>query len=161
MATYGADMSSHGRVRLRLTWRQRRAFVVTVLVYQVLVWSDALLNQGRFGGNSRTAIAGAVFLVMAATTWWIGTSLTRRGLVVHALPPMVIPWHQVREIEVQTQLGNKIVVVHYGSDASPGVARRTTLAAPTTGPLGRDEEFQDKVQVLRSFWAAHRDRAAA
>jgi hypothetical protein len=61
---------------------------------------------------------------------------------------------------VQTQLGNKIVVVHYGS-ASPGLQRRTTLAAPTTGPFGRDEEFQDKVRVLRSFWAAHRERAAA
>ena len=67
---------------------------------------------------------------MAAATWWIGTSLTRRGLVVHALPPMVIPWNQVREIEVQTQLGSKIVVVHHGSDASPGLARRTTLSAP-------------------------------
>jgi hypothetical protein len=153
-------MSTHPRVRLRLTWRQRRAFVVTVLVYQVLVWSDALFNEGRFGGNTRTAIAGVVFLAMAAATWWIGTSLTRRGLVVHALPRMVIPWDQVREIEVQTQLGNKIVVVHYGS-ASPGLQRRTTLAAPTTGPFGRDEEFQDKVRVLRSFWAAHRERAAA
>ena len=154
-------MSSHPRVRLRLTWRQRRAFVVTVLVYQVLVWSDALLNAGRFGGNGRTAIAGAVFLAMAAATWWIGTSLTGRGLVVHALPPMVIPWSEVREIEVQNQLGSKIVVVHHASLATPGLARRTTLSAPTTGPLGRDEEFQDKVRVLRSFWAAHRAGAAA
>ncbi len=154
-------MSPHPRVRLRLTWRQRRAFVVTVLVYQVLVWSDALLNSGQFGGNGRTAIAGVVFLAMAATTWWIGTSLTRRGLVVHALPPMIIPWNEVREIEVQNQLGSKIVVVHHGSLTVPGLARRTTLSAPTTGPLGRDDEFQDKVRVLRSFWAAHRDRAAA
>lgn len=154
-------MASHSRVRLRLTWRQRRAFVVTVLVYQVLVWSDALLNAGRFGGNGRTAIAGAVFLAMAAATWWIGTSLTGRGLVVHALPPMIIPWSEVREIEVQNQLGSKIVVVHHGSPTSPGLTRRTTLSAPTTGPLGRDEEFQDKVRVLRSFWAAHRGPAAA
>ena len=152
-------MPPHSRVRLRLTWRQRRAFVVTVLVYQVLVWSDALLNAGRFGGNGRTAIAGAVFLAMAAATWWIGTSLTGRGLVVHALPPMVIPWSEVREIEVQNQLGSKIVVVHHGSPTSPGLTRRTTLSAPTTGPLGRDEEFQDKVRVLRSFWAAHRAAA--
>ena len=152
-------MASHSRVRLRLTWRQRRAFVVTVLVYQVLVWSDALLNAGRFGGNGRTAIAGAVFLAMAAATWWIGTSLTRRGLVVHALPPMVIPWSEVREIEVQNQLGSKIVVVHHGSPTAPALTRRTTLSAPTTGPLGRDEEFQDKVRVLRSFWAAHRAAA--
>ena len=134
---------------------------MTVLGYQVLVWSDALLNAGRFGGNGRTAIAGAVFLAMAAATWWIGTSLTGRGLVVHALPPMVIPWCEVREIEVQNQLGSKIVVVHHGSPTSPGLTRRTTLSAPTTGPLGRDEDFQDKVRVLRSFWAAHRSRAAA
>jgi hypothetical protein len=101
------------------------------------------------------------FLVMAAATWWIGTSLTRRGLVVHALPPMVIPWEQVSEIEVQDQLGSKIVVVHHRDSQGLGAVRRTRLSAPTTGPLGRDEEFQDKVRVLRTFWAAHRDRAAA
>ena len=44
-----------------------------------------------------------MFLVIAAATWWIGTSATRRGLVVHALPPMTIPWAEVREIEVRTQ----------------------------------------------------------
>ena len=116
MATYGSDMAPH-RVRLRLTWRQRRAFVVTVLVYQVLVWADVLLDDGRFGGNARTAIAGGVFLLMAVATWWIGTSATRRGLVVHALPPMVIPWAEVREIEVENQLGSKVVVVHHGTAA--------------------------------------------
>lgn len=131
--------------------------MVTVLVYQVLVWSDALLDHGRFGGDARTALAGGVFLVMAAATWWLGTSLTRRGLVVHAVPPMVIPWSEVREIEVQDNLGTKVVVVHHGSQ----LHRRTTLAAPTTGPLGRDAEFHDKVRVLRTFWAAHRDRTAA
>lgn len=150
-------MAPSPRVRLRLTWRQRRAFVLTVLVYQVLVWADALFDQGRFGGNARTAAAGAVFLLMAALTWWLGTSLTRRGLVVHAVPPLVIPWGEVREIEVQDQLGSKVVVVHHGVD----LPRRTTLAAPTTGPLGRDAEFHDKVRVLRTFWAAHRDRPAA
>jgi hypothetical protein len=145
------------RVRLRLTWKQRRAFVLTVIAYQLLVGADALFNHGRFGGNARTALAGAVFLVMAALTWWIGTSLTRRGLVVHAFPPMVIPWSEVSEIEVQSQLGSKVVVVHHGGT----VARHTRLSAPTTGPLGRDDEFQDKVRVLRTFWAAHRESAAA
>jgi hypothetical protein len=154
VATYGSDMAPH-RVRLRLTWRQRRAFVVTVLVYQVLVWADVLLDHGRFGGNARTAVAGAVFLVMAVATWWIGTSATRRGLVVHALPPMIIPWAEVREIEVENQLGSKVVVVHHGR----GVPRRTKLSAPTTGPLGRDDEFHDKVRVLRAYWATHREGA--
>jgi hypothetical protein len=154
-------MSSLPRVRLRLTWRQRRAFVLTVLVYQVLVWSDVLFNQGRFGGNGRTAVAGAVFLLMAALTWWLGTSLTRRGLVVHAFPPMVIPWSEVHEIEVQSQLGSKVVVVHHSNRTGAGTSRQTRLSAPTTGPLGRDLEFQDKVRVLRTFWAAHRDAAAA
>jgi hypothetical protein len=53
------------------------------------------------------------------------------------------------------------VVVHHRDSQGLGVVRRTKLSAPTTGPLGRDEEFQDKVRVLRPFWAAHRDRAAA
>lgn len=160
MATYGADMSARPHpqpVRLRLTWRQRRAFVLTVLGYQVLVWADYLLNDGAFGGGPRTAVAGAAFLLMAAATWWIGTSANRRGLVVHALPPMVIPWHEVREIEVRTHVGRKVVVVHHGS-ATP---RTTTLSAPFTGPIGRDELFHDKVRALRTFWAAHRESAAA
>jgi len=149
------------RIRLRLTWRQRRAFVLTVLGYQGLVWADVLLNDGRFGGNARTALAGVAFLLMAAATWWIGTSLTRRGLVVHALPPMVIPWEQVAAIEVQHQLGSQVVVVHHRDAGGLGVVRRTKLSAPTTGPLGRDDEFQDKVRVLRTFWAAHRDADTA
>jgi hypothetical protein len=140
-------------VRLRLTWSQRRAFVLTVLGFQVLVWADALLNDGRFGGSEKTALAGLVLMVMAAGTWWVGTSLTRRGLVVHAVPTLVIPWE---EIEVESQLGISTVVVHHGT----GARRRTRLSAPTTGPLGRDAQFQEKVRVLRTFWAAHREQAA-
>jgi hypothetical protein len=145
-------------VRLRLTWRQRRAFALTVVGYQVLVWADALLNDGRFGGGPGTAVAGAVFLVMVWAMWWLGTSATKRGLVVHAVLPMTIPWDEVREIEVQTQLGRKVVVVHHGTD----LPRRTRLAAPVSGPIATDDEFHDKVRVLRSYWAAHRsgDQAA-
>lgn len=152
----------HPRLRMRLTWAQRRAFVLTVVAYQAVVWSDVLLTGGRFGGNGRTAAAGAVFLLMAAATWWIGASLTRRGLVVHAVPPMVIPWESVHEIEVQHQFGNKVVVVHHtGSPGGGGLVRRTRLSAPTTGLLGRDADFTEKVQAMRTFWAAHRNLPAA
>ena len=157
MATYGADMSVPTPVRLRLTWTQRRAFVLTVAAFQVMVWADVLLNDGRFGGSGRTALAGLGLIVMAAATWWVGTSLTRRGIVVHALPRLVIPWSEVHEIEVEHQMGIKTVVVHHGS----AVRRRTRLSAPTTGPLGRDEEFQEKVRVLRTYWAAQRAGQAA
>ena len=160
MEIYGADMTARPHqhsVRLRLTWRQRRAFVLTVLTYQVLVWGDFLLLDGRFGGGPRTAVAGAVFLVMAAAMRWIGTSATRRGLVVHALPPMVIPWAEVREIEVRTQVGRKVVVVHHGRE----LHRTTTLSAPFSGPISRDDEFQDKVRALRAYWATQREVSAA
>lgn len=145
-------MSPSMPVRLRLTWSQRRAFVLTVLGFQGLVWADALLNDGRFGGSPQTALAGLVLIVMAAGTWWVGTSLTGRGLIVHAVPTLVIPWDQVHEIEIENQLGIKTVVVHHGTT----VRRRTRLAAPTTGPLGHDAQFQDKVRVLRACWAAQR-----
>ncbi len=160
MATYGADMSARPQlrpVRLRLTWRQRRAFLLTVLGYQVLVWGDYLLLDGRFGGGPRTALAGAALLLVAGAMWWVGTSATRRGLVVHALPPMTIPWAEVREIEVRTQVGRKVVVVHHGRE----LHRTTTLSAPFTGPISRDDDFQDKVRALRSYWAAERESAAA
>jgi len=143
----GAD---NRRVRFGLTWSQRRAFALSVLGFQVLVWSDALLNDGRFGGSWKTAVVGLVLLGMAAATWWVGTSATRRGLVIHAVPTMVIPWEDVHEIEVELSLGISTVVVHHGD------SRRTRLTAPTTGPLGRDEEFHEKVRVLRSFWTTHR-----
>lgn len=160
MATYGAGMAAKGQtasVRLRLTWSQRRAFVLTVAGFQVLVWADALLNDGRFGGNWRTALAGLGLIGMAAATWWVGTSVTRRGIVIHAVPTLMIPWDEVHEIEVEHQLGIKTVVVHHGVT----IRRRTRLSAPTTGPLGRDEQFQEKVRVLRSYWAAQRSGQAA
>lgn len=143
-------------IRLHLTWAQRRAFVLTVLGFQALVWADVLLDDGRFGGSWKTALAGVVLAGMAAATWWIGTSLTHRGVVVHAVPTLMIPWSEVHEIEVESQLGISTVVVHHGV----GARRRTRLSAPTTGPLGRDAQFQDKVRVMRTFWAAHRDRGA-
>jgi len=137
-------------VKFGLTWSQRRAFALSVLGFQVLVWADVLLTDGRYGGSWRTALVGIGLLGMAAATWWIGTSATRRGLVIHALPTMTIPWEDVHEIEVEMSLGISTVVVHHGK------SRRTRLSAPTTGPLGRDEDFQEKVRVLRGYWAAHR-----
>ncbi|HSR22477.1 MAG TPA: hypothetical protein VLW53_02925, partial [Candidatus Eisenbacteria bacterium] len=101
-------------------------------------------------GSWKTALVGLGLLGMAAATWWVGTSLTRRGLVVHAVPTLVIPWDQVHEIEVESSLGISTVVVHHGE------RRRTRLSAPTTGLLGRDAEFHDKVREMRSWWAAHR-----
>lgn len=142
-------------LRLRLTWSQRRAFVLSVLGFQLLVWADALLNGGRLGGGAGTALAGLVLTAMAAATWWVGTSATRRGLVVHAVPTLVIPWADVHEIEVEEQLGIKTVVVHHGE------RRRTRLSAPTTGLLGRDDAFHDKVRELRTYWAAQRSQQAA
>jgi hypothetical protein len=149
--------ASSSTVRIHLTWSQRRAFVLTVLAFQALVWVDALLNDGRYGGSWKTALAGVVLCGMAVATWWIGISLTHRGMVVHSVPPLVIPWDEIHEIEVENQLGISTVVVHHGR----GTRRRTRLSAPTTGPLGRDAQFQDKVRVMRSFWAGHRDPQAA
>ena len=137
-------------VKFGLTWSQRRAFALSVLGFQVLVWADVLFTDGRYGGSWRTALVGVGLLGMAAATWWIGTSATRRGLVIHALPSMMIPWDDVHEIEVELSLGISTVVVHHGK------SRKTRLSAPTTGPLGRDEHFHEKVRVLRTFWAAHR-----
>ena len=138
------------RVKFGLTWSQRRAFALSVVGFQALVWGDALLNEGRFGGSWQTALVGLGLIAMAAATWWIGTSASPRGLVVHALPSMQIDWDDVHEIEVELSLGISTVIVHHGK------SRRTRLAAPTTGPLGRDDQFQEKVRVMRSFWAAHR-----
>ena len=148
-------MHLHGEsIKLRLTWSQRRAFVVATAVFQALVWWDALLDHGRLGGSWETALAGLALAAMAAATWWLGTSLTRRGLVVHAVPPLLIRWEDVHEIEVESLAGISTVVVRHGS-------RRTRLVAPTTGPLGRDRDFHDKVRILRTFWAAHRTESAA
>jgi hypothetical protein len=143
------------RVKFALTWSQRRAFVLSVLGFQALVWADVAFNEGRYGGSGKTALVGLLLIGLAAATWWVGTSLTKRGLVVHSVPTMVIPWDQVHEIEIECSLGIKTVVVHHGE------RRRTRLSAPTTGPLGYDKDFQDKVRVMRSFWAAHRTDSKA
>lgn len=137
------------RVKLTLTWRQRRGFVLAVIAFQAMVWTDALLNRGRLGGGWQTAMVGILLVGMAAATWWIGTSVSRRGLVVHSVPVLTIPWDDVHQIEVQSSLGISTVIVHHGA------SRHTRLAAPTTGLMGRDDAFQDKVRVLREFWADH------
>ncbi len=147
------------RIRLRLTWRQRRAFVLTVLGFQALVWADVLLNEGRFGGNCRTALVGVGLPGMAAATWWIGTSATRRGLVVHALPSDGDP---VGRGAARSRSRSSSASTWWScTTAQEPRGPPDELSAPTTGPMGRDEEFQDKVRVLRTFWAANRDRAAA
>jgi len=145
----GAGVGRDSRVKFGLTWSQRRAFALSVVGFQGLVWADALLNEGRFGGSWQTALVGLALLGMAAATWWIGTSVSGRGLTIHAVPFMVIPWDEVHEIEVELSLGISTVIVHHGE------SRKTRLSAPTTGPLGRDAQFQEKVRVLRSFWADH------
>lgn len=143
------------RVKFSLTWRQRRAFVLAVTAFQAMVWADALLNGGRFGGSWQTALVGLLLLGMAAATWWIGTSVSGRGLVVHSVPTLRIPWDDVHQIEVQSSLGISTVVVHHG------VRGHTRLSAPTTGPLGRDDAFAEKVRLLRAFWADHPSHGTA
>jgi hypothetical protein len=102
-------------------------------------------------GGWGTGLVGLVLIGMAVVMRFVGVSLTDKHAVVHAIPGMRIPWHDVKEVEVEHAFGIKTVVLHHG----PG--RRTRLNAPTTGPLGRDEAFQEKVGVIRTFWAKHRD----
>lgn len=142
-------------VRFTLTWAQRRWFFYASLWFEAVVIADATLNDGRFGGSWRTALVGLVLFAMAAAMRVVGVSLTDKHAVVHAIPAQRIPWHDVDEVEVEHAFGIKTVVLHHAG------GRRTRLNAPTTGPLGRDAEFQTKVGVIRSFWARHRDEAAA
>jgi hypothetical protein len=144
-------------VRYTLTWAQRRWFLYAVLGFEGLVVTDATLNDGALGGGWGTGSVGIALVGMAVAMRFVGVSLTEKHAVVHALPGMRIPWHDVDEVEVEHAFGIKTVVLHHGG------GRRTRLNAPTTGPLGRDEAFQEKVGVIRSFWAKHRepDSAAA
>lgn len=148
--TYRDGVVDRERVRFGLTWTQRRWFVGCVLGFETIVLMDAVFNHGAYGGGWGTAITGGVLVGMAVAMKWVGTSLTHKGAVLHALPSMTIPWADVHEIEVETSLGISTVVIHHGE------GRRTRLNAPTTGPLGRDDEFQDKVRIMRTWWASHR-----
>jgi hypothetical protein len=150
VGTYRDGVADRDRVRFWLTWSQRRWFVGCVVAFELMVVLDATLDHGRLGGGWGTGITGLVLVGMAVAMRWVGTSLTQHGAVLHAVPSMTIPWADVHEIEVETQLGISTVVIHHGE------GRRTRLNAPTTGPLGRDDEFQDKVRIMRTWWAAHR-----
>ena len=84
MTSYGADMKDDNkRVKISLTWSQRRAFVLSVLGFQALVWADALLNEGRFGGSWRTALVGLALIGAGNTLglgmWWSRTALVRKA----------------------------------------------------------------------------------
>ena len=138
-------------IRFTLTWAQRRWFLYSVLGFEALVAADALLNDGAFGGGVGTALVGLVLVGMAVAMRFVGVSLTEKHAVVHAIPGMRIPWHDVNDVEVEHAFGVKTVVLHHGK------GRRTRLNAPTTAPWGEDSAFQEKVGVIRSFWAKHRD----
>jgi hypothetical protein len=142
-------------IRFTLTWAQRRMFLYSVLGFEALVGADVLLNDGAYGGGIGTASVGVLLLAMAAAMRFVGISLTDKHAVVHSIPGMRIPWHDVNEVEIEHAFGVKTVVLHHGK------GRRTRLTAPTTAPWGEDEAFQDKVGVIRSFWAKHRDIAVA
>ena len=150
MQTYRDGVTDRDRVRFGLTWTQRRWFVGCVAAFELMVVLDATLDAGRLGGGWGTGITGLALVGMSIAMKWVGTSLTRHGAVLHAIPSMTIPWSEVHEIEVETQLGISTVVIHHGD------GRRTRLNAPTTGPLGRDEDFHDKVRIMRTWWAKHR-----
>jgi hypothetical protein len=142
-------------IRYTLTWAQRRWFLYACMGFESLVVVDATLNSGRLGGGWGTGLVGLALFGMALAMRFVGVSLTEKHAVVHALPAQRIPWHDVDEVEVEHAFGIKTVVLHHGG------GRRTRLNAPTTGPLGRDEAFQEKVGVIRAFWAKHRETGAA
>ena len=141
-------------VRFGLTWAQRRWFLYATLAFQALVAGDWVLNHGRLGGGVGTGLAGLLLLAMAVAMRFVGVSLTDKHAVVHAIPGMRIPWHDVHDVEVEHLLGVKTVVIHHGG------GRRTRLNAPTTAPWGEDADFHAKVGVIRTFWARHRDSRA-
>lgn len=147
-------MRRPAHVRFTLTWNQRRWFFLCALAFQVAVLADWTVGGGQFGGGPGTAAVGLLLFVMAAAMRLVGVSLTEEHAVVHSIPGMRIPWHDVSEVEVENALGVKTVVLHHRG-------RRTRLNAPTTAPWGEDREFQTKVGVIRSFWAGHRDAARA
>ena len=73
-------------------WRNGHAKLPSVLALRAAII--------QAGGTGEPLFAGLALVVMAAATWWVGTSATARGIVVHAVPTMVIRWDEVREIEV-------------------------------------------------------------
>jgi hypothetical protein len=143
-------------IRFTLTWAQRRMFLYSVLGFEALVGADVLLNDGAYGGGIGTASVGVLLLAMAAAMRFVGISLTDKHAVVHSIPRHAHP----------------VARRQRGRDRAR-VRREDRRAAPRPGPpdaphraddrpVGvRDEAFQEKVGVIRSFWAKHRDIAVA
>ena len=77
---------------------------------------------------------------------WQGVTLRPEALRVYTLGDHVIPWRDVASIAVEPVLGRSSSVVreHAG--------RRTRLRAPTTGPMARDEQFEQKFQTIERWF---------
>ena len=140
-------VGDEGEVELRLENRQR----VWVLMLSGL---DLLLALMYFAGGSTgrgivwTALAALLVVTYFAQAGW-GVDLGPDGARLRGLRQRLIPWHEVRDVEVKSLMGVRGVVLHRSSGA------KTRLRAPVDAAMMRDPAFDAKVDGIRRWWTSH------
>jgi hypothetical protein len=139
-------------IRYRLTRLQRWLPVlpstVIVMAFQVLLWLDGgpfgpVLGAGLFMGVALPSVT-----LIASRTF--GVTLTQSAAIVHGLRQRVIPWADVRGIEIESFFGSRTVVIYEAG------GRCSRLRAPITGFLTWDRNFEEKFHTIGRWWLDHR-----
>lgn len=81
-----------------------------------------------------------------------GVKLTDTHLIyLRLFGPQRLPWGSISQIEERPTSLSRVVIAH-----SP--ISRDRLATPRQGRVLRDPHYDDKLEVLRNWWVAHRGK---
>lgn len=130
--------------------------VPTVLTCALIVWF-----MFRLGAPSTLVAAAALWTFVAAVVVvfvqrWRGLELTESHAVVRENRTREIPWRDVTGVRAGSRMGRRFIVVELARG-------RVQCSAPTTGLLGADPDFDEKLAYVQRWWlrCAPRDAAPA
>ncbi len=132
-------------LRYRFTPRQ---LLFSVLAPVVLLGVFALITTA----GMRAALIGASIgsLVVGVLRLRAGLDLQPEGAVVRGLVGrVVVPWSEIRTIEVGQQGARRIVVIETE-------ARLYRPIAPATSKGMPDPDFEAKARAIADYWRTHR-----
>lgn len=99
--------------------------------------------------------AAVLFFAAMCAQAWFGITLTPSGLVVHSFRRTTIAWNDVTAIRAEEYSANQVVAIYELGH------RRTRLRYPTSGPLFRDHQFDEKLAIIQDSWASATATATA
>ena len=142
---------SAGTPRFRLSRLQRRLVLLFYPPILLVVLGPALISgHAADGAAVITVVELGIFALLYRVSRGFGIELQEHCALLVGLRHQLLPWDDVQAVEVDSMLGTRSVVL-------VGVNHRYRLRAPVTGPLQKDEDFDEKAESIRWWWVTHRE----